>query len=241
MSSAAILSLVSLAYQLGPPATRPHVRSASCSMDGYRLNNYILPGPMKPLGNQVLVKPRKLEDKTDGGLFVPTAEAEKPKEAFVIAAGPGEVNAETGELIGCPVKEGDLVLLNDFTGEKVDYNGEKHVFVDANSLLGTFMSKDDMTITGFKPLGDRVMVAVAEAAKETTTGIALALDDDEDSNQGEVVAVGPGKYTAKGALQPVGVATGECVMFNKYAGSLTKLEGKTFKIVQETECIAKWG
>jgi chaperonin GroES len=208
-------------------------------MEEYRLNNYILPGPMKPLGNQVLVKPRKLEDKTDGGLFVPTAESEKPKEAFVIAAGPGEVNAETGELIGCPVKEGDLVLLSDFSGEKVDYNGEKHVFVNANNLLGTFTSKD-LNVDSFTPLGDRVMVAVAEAAKETTTGIALALDDDEDSNQGEVVAVGPGKYTAKGALQPVGVSAGECVMFNKYSGSLTKLEGKTFKIVFESECIAKW-
>uniref|UniRef100_A0A7S2IT45 20 kDa chaperonin, chloroplastic n=1 Tax=Haptolina brevifila TaxID=156173 RepID=A0A7S2IT45_9EUKA len=237
--SIAILSLFSLTYNLGPPPTRPHLRSSSCAMEEYRLNNYILPGPMKPLGNQVLVKPRKLEDKTDGGLFVPTAESEKPKEAFVIAAGPGEVNAETGELIGCPVKEGDLVLLSDFVGENVDYNGEKHVFVDANNLLGTFSSKE-LSVSSFTPLGDRVMVAVAEAAKETTTGIALALDDDEDSNQGEVVAVGPGKYTTKGVLQPVGVSTGECVMFNKYAGSLTKMDGKTFKIVFESECIAKW-
>lgn len=157
MTGVGVLSLFSLAYQLGSPAVRSQLRAPSCSME-LRLNNYILPGPLQPLGNQarapapraprssasedpgltpdgvvcahpsqVLVKPRKLEDKTDGGLFVPTAESEKPKEGFVIAAGPGTVSAETGEMIECPVKEGDLVLLSDFSGEKIDYNGENHV------------------------------------------------------------------------------------------------------------------
>ena len=81
---------------------------------------------------------RKLEEKTGGGLFVPTADTEKPKEGIVVAAGPGKVNAETGELIPSPVAEGDLVLLSDFSGEKVDYNNEKHIFVNADNLLGKF-------------------------------------------------------------------------------------------------------
>ena len=81
---------------------------------------------------------RKLEEKTGGGLFVPTGESEQPKEGYVVAAGPGQVDRETGELIECPVSEGDLVLLSDFTGEKIEYNGEKHIFVDAGGLLGKF-------------------------------------------------------------------------------------------------------
>ena len=95
-------------------------------------------------------------------------------------------------------------------------------------------------MASFTPIGDRVVVEMAEAAKETTTGIALALDDDEDSTQGEVVAVGEGKYASNGKLSPVDIAPGESVMFKKYVGAEAKMEGKRYKIVFESECIAKW-
>ena len=58
----------------------------------YRLNNYILSGPMAPLGNMVLVRLAKVDEKTTGGLFVPTAASEKRKEGTVVSAGPGIIN-----------------------------------------------------------------------------------------------------------------------------------------------------
>ena len=182
---------------------------------------------------------RKLEEKTGGGLFVPTADTEKPKEGFVVAAGPGAVHPETGALIECPVKEGDLVMVSDYTGETVEYNGEKHVFVDADSLLGVFADKS-LTAQSFTPICNRVLVAVAESAKETTTGIALALDEDEDDNTGEVVSVGPGKRAANGQLREVDIKPGENVMYKKYSGAEAALDGKRFKIVFESDCLAKW-
>lgn len=232
------VSLLALAYSLGPPSPRLHARASGCSME-HRLNNYVLPGPMKPLGNQVLVKMRKVQEQTDGGLFVPTADTEKPKEGNVIAAGPGSVHPETGELIACPVKEGDLVLLSDFSGEKVDYDGDKHVFINADSLLGVF-ADGAMTVSGFTPIGDRILIEVAEAEQQTSTGIALALDEDDDDNSGKVAAVGAGKILANGKLQPVEIATGESVMYSRRAGADAKLEGKRFKIVFESQCICKW-
>ena len=54
---------------------------------------------MKPIGNQVMVKLRKVDDKTTGGLFVPTAEIEKPKEGVVVLAGPGAPHPDTGEVV----------------------------------------------------------------------------------------------------------------------------------------------
>ncbi len=51
--AAALLSLVSLAYQIGPAIRTHGTRASACTMEEYRLNNYILPGPVKPLGNQV--------------------------------------------------------------------------------------------------------------------------------------------------------------------------------------------
>lgn len=182
---------------------------------------------------------RKLQEQTGGGLFVPTADTAKPKEGVVVAAGPGKQHPETGKLMPCPVKEGELVLLSDFVGENVDYNGEKHIFVDADTLLGTYADKE-MTVAAFKPLGDRVMVQIESKATETTTGIALALDEDDDPNQGTVQAVGDGKAEPSGEIRPVGISAGQNVMFTRYAGSEAEIEGKRFKIVSEGDCLAVW-
>lgn len=237
-----MLTAISFAagYTIGPATTPQQSRSPAVTMAGeYRLNNYILDKPVEPLNNQVLVKLRKVSEQTGGGLFVPTGETEKVKEGVVVAAGPGRQHPETGKLLPCPVKEGELVLLSDFVGEKVEYNGEKHMFVDGDTLLGSYENKE-MTVGAFKPLGDRVMVEIEGKPSETTTGIALALDDDDDPNQGTVVAVGPGKPQPSGEIKPVGIATGENIMFARYVGTEHELEGKRFKIVDEGDCLAKW-
>jgi len=237
--SVSLVGMLASAYQLGPaflPA--PHARASSLSME-YRLNNYILPGPMQPLGNQVLVKLRRAEDKTGGGLFLATGEAEKPKEGVVVAAGPGLPHPDTGKLLENPLKEGDLVLLSDFSGEKVDYNDQKHLFIDANNVLGCF-TDSSMTVATFKPLGDRVMVEMPEAVKETTTGIALAGMEDEDGNQGVVTAVGPGKLDSSGSLVTPTISVGESVLYKGYTGADATVDGRQFKIVFEGDCLAKW-
>jgi len=227
-----------LSYQLNRVAPPQHARAPAVSME-YRLNNYVLPGPLQPLNNQALIKVRKVDETTTGGLFVPTADTEKPKEGTVIAAGPGSVHPTTGTLLPCPVKEGDVVLLSDYTGENVDYCGQKHLFVDANTLLGSF-DGGSLTVSAFKPIANNIMVAMAEAVTETTTGIALAGMEEDDSNQGEVVAVGPGKTAANGDVVETPVATGESVMFARYSGAEATVEGKRFKIVSADSCLAKW-
>jgi chaperonin GroES len=202
------------------------------------LNNQRINKPLRPLGNQVLVRLRRAEAKTGGGLYMPTAESEQPKEGTVVAAGPGRMDKETGELMPCPVVPGDVVLLSQYTGESVDYNGQKHMFVDAETLLGKF-ADEKVTVSGFTPLGDRVLLETAEKATETTTGIALALDEDEDGNMGEAVAVGAGKYY-RGELKPVGISVGETVMYAPRTGLEATIDGRRFTIVGETDCVAKW-
>ena len=194
---------------------------------------------MNALNNQVLVKPRAVQETTGGGLFVPTSEIEKPKEGVVVSAGPGKTHPDTGNVLPCPVKEGDLVLMSDYVGENVDYNGEKHIFVDGDTLLGVYADKK-LTIDAFEPLGDRVLVEIAEQATETTTGIALAGAEDEEANTGTVAAVGSGKFQPNGEKKAVGIKAGENVMYARYVGCETSLEGKRFMIVQEKDCLAKW-
>jgi len=205
----------------------------------YQLNNFMLDGPLTPLNNQVMVKLSKVDEKTTGGLFLGSAATEKPKEGVVIAAGPGYTHPETGKLIPNPLKEGMLVLLADFTGEKVDYNGDKHIFVDADNVLG-YCETPTMQLSAFTPTLDKLLLAVQEAAKETTTGIALALDEDEDNNQGEVVAVGAGKMNSQAeALSPL-IAVGENVLYAKGMGLETTIDSKKYLIVSAADCLAKW-
>jgi len=234
-----VTSLSLLAYQLTP--LRPHgdARAPAPSMEETRLNNYVLPGPMTPLGNQVMIKLRKADDKTTGGLFVPTGEVETPKEGGVVLAGPGRAHPETGEMIACPVKEGDLVLLSEFTGEKVDYNGAQHIFCDADSLLGSF-DGEKVEVSAFKPLSDLLMVQLAEQETATSTGIALAGLEEEDSNSGVVVAVGPGRYAANGDLVPPTVKPGESVMYGRRRGCEVTIDGKKYVVVSQEDCLCKW-
>lgn len=230
------------AYTLAPGGyAATATRSGPLSMEEHRLNNYVLDGPLQPLGNQVIIKLRRLDETTTGGLFLATSDEEKkkPKEGLVVGAGPGKYHSETGALLPCSVKEGELVLLSDFTGEKVDYDGEQHVLVDADSLLGSFENKQ-ITADAFRPMGDNVLIAKAEAVSETTTGIALAGQDEEDGNQGEVVAVGAGAMLPSGERRPVCISPGESVMYKPYCGSDATFDGKEFKVVSEAECLAKW-
>jgi chaperonin GroES len=204
------------------------------------LNNTRLSRPLAPLGNQVLVKLRRGEEKTGGGLFVPSAEAEKPKEGTVVAVGPGTFDEESGKITPCMVAPGDLVLLSDFTGDNVDYNGQKHIFVDGDSILGVF-ANNEVTVSGFTPLGDRVMVAMAQKATETTTGIALALDEEDSADSmGEAVAVGAGRYYNGSEIKPVDVSVGDTVLYRERSGSEANIDGQRFVIVEERNLLAKW-
>jgi len=205
----------------------------------YQINNYALPGPLTPLGNQVLVKLRKVDDKTSGGLFVPTEEVEKPKEGVVVLVGPGKALPMTGVTQECPVKVGDVVLLQDTSGEKVDYDGESHIFCDADQLLGAF-SDEQLTVASFEPLGDLLMVEGAYQETETSTGIALAGLDEEDGNSGEVVAVGPGRRLDNGELLPPSVTVGDSVMYASRAGAEVVVEGKKFVVGSDGQCLCVW-
>ena len=95
-------------------------------------------------------------------------------------------------------------------------------------------------VDAFKPLQDRVLVKLEEAASETTSGIALATEGDDEPTQGVVMAVGEGKLTSLGELLPTGISAGESVVYTKYAGASVTIEGKPFKVVTATECLAKW-
>lgn len=92
--------------------------------------------------------------------------------------------------------------------------------------------------TKIKPLHDRVIVRrIEETANQTAGGLFIPDTAKEKPQEGEVIAVGAGKYKEDGTRQPLDVKEGDRVLFGKYAGSEIKLDGEEFLIMREDEIL----
>ena len=81
-----------------------------------------------------------------------------------------------------------------------------------------------------KPLGDRVVVKALAGEEVTKSGIVLPDTVKEKPQEGEIVAVGPGRFE-KGERIPVDVKAGDKVIFSKYAGTEIKIDGQEYIIL----------
>ncbi len=89
----------------------------------------------------------------------------------------------------------------------------------------------------FKPLRDRVLVKYSEEAERTAGGLYIPDTAKEKSQKGEVVAVGPGKVTDDGKLQPISVKVGDSVLFDKYSGSKVTMDDVEYLIIREEDIL----
>lgn len=88
-----------------------------------------------------------------------------------------------------------------------------------------------------RPLHDRVIVKRLDNERKTASGIVIPDTAAEKPDQGEVVAVGPGKRDDNGKLIPIDVKVGDKVLFGKYAGTDIKVEGQDFLIMREDDIL----
>lgn len=88
-----------------------------------------------------------------------------------------------------------------------------------------------------KPLGDRVVVKPGEKEEKTKSGIVLPDTAKEKPQEGEVVAVGTGKYE-DGQKIPLEVKVGDKVIYSKYGGTEVKVEGDEYLILSERDILA---
>jgi chaperonin GroES len=90
-----------------------------------------------------------------------------------------------------------------------------------------------------KPLADRVVVKKLEADEKTAGGIVLPDTAKEKPQQGEILAVGPGKPKEKGeGREPMEVKVGDKVLFAKYSGTEVKIDGIEYLILAERDILA---
>jgi chaperonin GroES len=90
---------------------------------------------IRPLADRILVKRMDEEEKTKGGIIIPDTAKEKPQEAKVVAVGRGKV-ADDGKLIAPSVKKGDRVLFSKYSGSEVTIEGEEHLIIREDDVLG---------------------------------------------------------------------------------------------------------
>lgn len=90
-----------------------------------------------------------------------------------------------------------------------------------------------------KPLSDHVLLEPLKEEQKTKTGILLPETiEQEKSEQGTVIAVGPGKKGKDGKITPLEMKVGDIVLFTKYGPNEVKIDGKDYLIAEEKDILA---
>ncbi|CAN6806352.1 unnamed protein product [Brassica oleracea] len=194
---------------------------------------------IKPLGDRVLVKIKEAEEKTMGGILLPSTAQSKPQGGEVVAVGEGRTIGKNKIDITVPVRHplkplflcllrfvlilhfflvqtGAQIIYSKYAGTEVEFNDEKHLILKEDDIVGLLETED---IKDLKPLNDRVFIKVAEAEEKTAGGLLLTETTKEKPSIGTVIAVGPGTLDEEGKVQPLSISTGSTVLYSKYAGN----------------------
>ncbi|NPV52050.1 MAG: co-chaperone GroES [Firmicutes bacterium] len=89
-----------------------------------------------------------------------------------------------------------------------------------------------------KPLEDRVVVKASMQEERTKGGIVLPDTAKERPQEGEVIAVGPGKLLENGQRAPMDVKPGDKVIYAKYGGTEVKIDGEEYLILRQSDILA---
>jgi chaperonin GroES len=92
-----------------------------------------------------------------------------------------------------------------------------------------------------KPLADRVVVKPLEETEETRGGLYIPDTAKEKPQQGEIMAVGPGRVSDDGTRVEMELTTGDKVLYGKYSGTEVTVGGEDYLILRETDVLAVIG
>ena len=205
-----------------------------------------------PQGNKVLLRLNEVQDKTIGGILLPSSEQKKPTLGEVVAVGP-ECNRSAGD--GASVVEKGMQVLYSkwgFMTQEVTMDGDTMVLVKEEDLLGTFPEANATVedVPRMTPLNDRVLLKVDKKKEATAGGVLLTRTSEtmkERPVAATVVVAGPGRYE-KGEDEDEGdrkfvktnVAAGDRVVYFRWAGDALELRsGDTYVIIPERDILGR--
>ncbi|OIT29915.1 PREDICTED: 20 kDa chaperonin, chloroplastic-like [Nicotiana attenuata] len=189
---------------------------------------------LKPLGDRVLVKIKTVEEKTVGGILLPTTAQSKSQGGEVVAVGEGSSVGKNQ--VDISVKTGNQVVYSKYAGTEVEFNGSNHLILKEDDIVGILETDE---IKDLQPLNDRVLIKVAEAEEKTAGGLLLTEASKEKPSIGTVIAVGPGPLDEEGNRKSLSVSTGNTVLYSKYAGSEFKgADGSEYIALRASDVMA---
>jgi chaperonin GroES len=97
------------------------------------------------------------------------------------------------------------------------------------------------TKTRIEPLEDRVVIRPLEGEEVTASGLVIPDTAKEKPQEGEVLAVGPGRLDDNGKRVPMEVKDGDRVLYSKYAGTEVKIDGEEVLVVSARDILARIG
>ena len=100
------------------------------------------------------------------------------------------------------------------------------------------MAKATAAATQIQPLADRVVVKALEETEQMRGGLYIPDTAKEKPQQGEIVAVGPGKLTDEGKRVPPELKTGDRVLYGKYSGTEVTVGDEQYLILRESDVLA---
>jgi chaperonin GroES len=95
------------------------------------------------------------------------------------------------------------------------------------------------TKTSIEPLEDRVVIRPLDAEQVTSSGLVIPDTAKEKPQEGEVLAVGPGRLDDNGKRIPVDVSEGDRVLYSKYSGTEVKIDGEELLVVPSRDILAR--
>ncbi|GGF42332.1 10 kDa chaperonin [Marmoricola endophyticus] len=96
----------------------------------------------------------------------------------------------------------------------------------------------DIVSVNIKPLEDRIVVQAVDAEQTTASGLVIPDTAKEKPQEGEVVAIGPGRVDDNGNRVPVDVTVGDKVIYSKYGGTEVKFGGEEYLILSARDVLA---
>ncbi|KAJ7546302.1 hypothetical protein O6H91_08G034600 [Diphasiastrum complanatum] len=189
---------------------------------------------LTPLGDRVLIKIQTAEEKTQGGILLPTTAQTKPQSGEVVAVGEGKKFGD--KQLQPSVMIGDTVVYLKYAGTEVLFDGVDHLLLKEDDIVGLLSGED---IKDLKPINERVLIKVAEAEEKTTGGILLTDTAKEKPVIGTIVAAGSGVYGEDGERKPLSVEVGNTVLYSKYAGNDFKgKDGSDYVVLRTPDVLA---
>ncbi|KAK9805866.1 hypothetical protein WJX73_010329 [Symbiochloris irregularis] len=207
-------------------------------------NTVKIPSPyskVAPKGDLVLAKVAEEENKTLGGILLPTTAHRRPTSGDVVSVGDGRVGERTREFT---LKAGDTIIYNKFGlgATDIEVDGELHILIKEDDVIGTLPRSGATAadVKDLKPINDRVLVKVQEEADVTAGGVLLPLTAKEKPIAGVVVRTGAGKLQEDGTRKAPKVKEGDSILYFKWAGdNMETPDGDKFVSLHESDLLCK--